>query len=351
MFNKFFSRFSKDIGIDLGTANTLIYVKDKGIVINEPSVVAVNLRTEAILAVGEEAKKMVGKTPAHIIAIRPLKDGVISDFEATEKMLKFFINKLHKETSSFIVRPKVVIGIPMGITEVEKKAVEDATLFAGAREVYLIEEPIADAIGARLPIHEPTARMIVDIGGGTTEIAIISLSGIVTHKSLRIAGDEFNETIISYVREKFNVLIGETTAENVKIKIGSVYNLNNKELQYKIQGRNLLTGLPVEIEISDSEVREAITRPIKLILENIKLTLESSPPELAADIYKYGILLCGGGALLRGLDQLIIKEAKVPVVIADDPITCAVRGTGLILEDDRLLREVALPATSTKRRQ
>ncbi|HBH46737.1 MAG: rod shape-determining protein [Candidatus Jacksonbacteria bacterium RIFOXYC2_FULL_44_29] len=343
--DRLFGQLSKDIGIDLGTANTLVYVKDKGIVINEPSVVAINNRTEEILAVGDEARKMMGKTPAHITAIKPLRDGVISDFEVTEKMLKYFINKTHrKEHRAFVPRPRIIIGLPMEVTEVERKAVEDATLSAGAREVFLIEEPMAAAIGARIPIHEPHGFMIVDVGGGTTEIAVISLGGIVTKKSLPIAGDEFNESILNFVRENFNILIGEPTAENAKIRIGSV--LPTKEIhEYIIRGRNLLDGLPTETVITNAQIREAILPSINAIVENIINTLESTPPELAADIHERGIYLAGGGALLHGLDKLISLKTKVPVTIVDDPLTTVARGTGLLLEDMELLHRVRLPSS------
>jgi len=348
MFNKIFGYISKDIGIDLGTANTLVYVKDKGIVINEPSVVAINTRTEEILAVGNEAKKMVGKTPAHIVAVKPLQDGVISDFEVTEKMLKYFIEKTHKKNSKiFVPRPRVVIGLPMEVTEVERKAAEDATLSAGAREVYLIEEPVAAAIGSRLPIHEPNGFMIVDIGGGTTEIAVISLGGIVTKKSLRTAGDELNENILNYTRENFNLLIGERTAEAAKIKIGSVLSnkKNNEKVAYTIRGRNLLNGLPTDAQISSEEIRQAILPSINTIIENIINTIEVTPPELVADIQQRGIVLAGGGALLTGLDKLIAKKTQVPVNLVDDPLTAVVRGTGLLLEDINLLKKIKLPSS------
>lgn len=344
MLNKLFGRFSKDIGIDLGTANTLVYVKDKGIVINEPSVVAINTRTEEILAVGDDAKKMVGKTPAHIVAVKPLQDGVISDFEITEKMLKYFIEKIHKESRGFVPRPRVIIGLPMEVTEVEKKAAEDATLSAGAREVYLIEEPLAAAIGARLPIHEPSGFMIVDIGGGTTEIAVISLGGIVTKKSLRLAGNELNNNILDYVRENFNILIGEKTAEEIKIKIGSVQT-TKEAAECKIRGRNLFDGLPKEISISNMQIREAILPSVNVMIENMINTIEATPPELVADILERGIILAGGGALLRGLDKLIAEKTKVPVNIVDDPLTVVVRGAGLLLEDIELLKQVRLPSS------
>jgi rod shape-determining protein MreB and related proteins len=342
LFNKFLGKFSKDLGIDLGTKNTLVYTHEKGIVINEPSVVAVNTRTDEILAVGEEAMKMVGKTPSHIQAIRPLVDGVISDFEVTEKMLKYFIDKVHSESFTLIPRPRVVIGIPLDITEVEKKAVIDATKSAGARQVYLIEESMAAAIGARLPVADPTATMIVDIGGGTTEISVISLGGVVTWKSMRLAGNELDNNIIQYVREEFNILIGEQVAEKAKIKIGSATVLK-EPMEMELRGRDLINGLPKAIIIKDSQVREAIGRTIGQIIENIKITLETTPPELVSDIYEHGIVLAGGGALLRGLDKEIAQATKIPVRIVDDPLTCVVRGAGALLSDQELLEKVLSP--------
>ncbi|MCG2695589.1 rod shape-determining protein [Candidatus Parcubacteria bacterium] len=339
MFNKFLGKFSKDLGIDLGTTSTLVHIPDKGIVINEPSVVAVNMRTDEILAVGEEAKKMVGKTPSHIQAIRPLVDGVISDFEVTEKMLKYFIDKVHSESFTLIPRPRVVIGIPLDITEVEKKAVEDAAKSAGAREVYLIEESMAAAIGARLPVADATATMIIDIGGGTTEIAVISLGGAVTWKTLRLAGNSLDNDIIQYVREEFNILIGEQVAENIKIKIGSAVPLREK-MEMPLRGRDLINGLPKEVIVNDGQIREAMQRTINQIIENIKITLETTPPELVADIYEHGIVLTGGGALLRGIDKEIAQAAKIPVRVADDPLTCVVRGAGILLSDPELLAKV-----------
>jgi rod shape-determining protein MreB len=344
MFNKFFGKFSKDLGIDLGTANTLVYTPDKGILINEPSVVAVNIRTEEILAVGEEAKKMLGKTPAHIQVIKPLVDGVISDFEVTEKMLKYFIDKAHSEQFSLSPRPRVVIGIPLDITEVEKKAVEDAAKSAGARQVYLVEEPMAAAIGARLPVTEASATMVVDIGGGTTEIAVISLGGAVSWKNLRLAGNFLNHEIIQYIREEFNLLIGEQLAEEIKIRIGSATPLK-ESLEMMVRGRDLMNGLPKEMRITDAQVREAMSRTIHQIIDNIKLILETTPPELVADIYEYGIVLTGGGALLRGLDQEIAQATKISVRSADDPLTCVVRGTGILLADSALLHKVVAPGT------
>lgn len=343
MFNKLLGRFSKDLGIDLGTRNTLVYTEEKGIVINEPSVVAVNTRTDEILAVGDEAKKMLGKTPSHIQIIKPLVDGVISDFEVTEKMLKYFIDKVHSESFTLMPRPLVIIGIPLDITEVEKKAVEDAAKSAGARQVYLIEESMAAAIGARLPVGDPTATMIVDMGGGTTEISVISLGGVVAWKTLRIAGNSMDNNIIQYVRDEFSILIGEQVAEKAKIRIGSATPLK-EPMKLELRGRDLINGLPRAIVISDSQVREAISRSVSQIVENIKSTLEITPPELVSDIYEHGIVLAGGGALLRGLDKEIAQATKIPVRIADDPLTCVVRGTGMLLSDRELLNKVLTPS-------
>ncbi|KKR21892.1 MAG: Cell shape determining protein, MreB/Mrl family [Parcubacteria group bacterium GW2011_GWE2_39_37] len=344
MLDKFFGKFSKDLGIDLGTKNTLVYVQDKGIVINEPTVVAVNMRTDEILAVGEEARKMVGKTPSHIQAIKPLVDGVISDFEVTEKMLKYFIDKAHEGGFGLSPRPRVIIGIPLDVTEVERKAVEDAAKSAGARKVYLVEESMAAAIGSRLPVTDATATMIVDIGGGTTEISVISLGGVVTYKSLRFAGNELDNNIIQYIREEFNILIGEQVAENIKIRIGSATPLK-ESMQMEVRGRDLINGLPRSIMINDSQIRETISRTLKQIIESIKLTLESTPPELVADIYEHGITLTGGGALLRGLDKEIAQETKIPVRIADDPLISLVKGTGILLSDQALLEKVLSQGT------
>ncbi len=340
-----FNRLSRDIGIDLGTKNTLVYVRDKGIVINDPSVVAVNTKTDQILAVGEEARRMVGKTPSHIVAIRPLANGVISDFEVTERMLRYFIEKVHREGVSFLTRPRVVIGIPLGVTEVERKAVEDATLHAGAREVFLIEEPMAAAIGARLPIQDAAGNMIVDMGGGTTEIAVISLGGIVSWRSLRIAGNELDQNIIQYAREHFNILLGERTAEDLKIKVGGVTD-DIENLETSMRGRDLLSGLPKEVAISTAHLRDAMNRSINLIIENVKSTIESTPPELVADVYARGILLTGGGALLRGFAQAIQKETHIPVHIVDDPLTAVVRGTGIVLDDLDNLKNVLVLSTN-----
>jgi rod shape-determining protein MreB len=342
MINRILGKFSKDIGIDLGTANTLVHVANRGIIINEPSVVAINNRTDQVLAVGAEAKKMVGKTPSHIVAVRPLRDGIISDFEVAEKMIKYFINKVHSESFNFLPRPRVVIGVPLEITEVERKAVEDAVLSAGAREVYLIEEAMASAIGAKMPVQDAGGNLVVDIGGGTTDIAVISLGGMVVSKSLKVAGDKFNENIIKYVRETRNVLIGERQAENLKIKIGSALKVDDQEVDMIVCGRDLVSGLPKEIMINSAEIRESIAKSVNHIVENVKFILELTPPELVSDIFQRGIVLTGGGALLKGLGQLISKELNVPVKIADDPLTGVVRGTGILLEEIDLLREIAL---------
>lgn len=341
MFKNLFERFRKDIGIDLGTANTLVYVKGRGIIINEPSVVAVNTRTEQILAVGNEAKEMLGKTPPHILTTRPLVSGIISDFEVTEKMLRYFMDKVYEDSMNFMTRPRVIIGAPLEITEVERKAIIDAATNAGAREVMIVEEPMAAAIGARMPVREPVGNFVVEIGGGTSEIAVISLGGIVTHKSLPIAGDELNRNIIQYARDVFNLLLGEKQAEEIKIKIGSAVELN-EPMQFPMRGRDLVTGLPKEIMISDAQVREAITKSLRTIIENIKATLEITPPELVADIHERGILISGGGALLRGFDQLIARAAEIPVRIADDPLTSVVRGAGILLDEDELRDEVII---------
>lgn len=346
MRNSFFDRVSKDIGVDLGTANTLVYVRDKGIVINEPSVVAVNTLTDQILAVGQDAKAMVGKTPSHIIATRPLVNGVVSDFEVTEKMLKHFIDKVHRESFSILSRPRVLIAIPLGVTEVERKAVEDAAKNAGAKEVILIEEPMAAAIGNRLPIAESTGTMMIDIGGGTTEIAIISLGGVVNWRSLRTAGDDLNQDIINYCRDEFNLLIGEPTAEQIKIQIGSAFPLE-EELEMKVRGRDLISGLPIEVAINSRHVRAAIDRTVNSFIENIRNTIESTPPELVSDIFERGIMFSGGGSLLKRLDERIAQAVHIPVHVVDDPLTSVVRGTGLILEDlDHFRKTVVFTSSS-----
>ena len=339
MLNKFLSHFSEDIAIDLGTANSRVYVRGRGIIIQEPSVVAVNQKTGQILAIGTEAKKMVGRTPAHITAIRPLRNGVISDFEVTEQMLRYFLEKAQKKKFLLTPRPRVILGIPCGVTEVERKAAYDATRNAGAREAFLIEEPMAAAIGARLPIEEAGGNFIVDIGGGTTEIAVISLGGIVIAKSLRIAGDKLNEDIINYSQEEYKLLIGERTAEEIKIALGSAFPLKEKK-EMPLRGRNLVTGLPEEILVSDEDIRRALERSVRQIVNAVKLMIEETPPELLADIMKRGIHLAGGGALLRKLDTLITKETKIPTKIIDDPMTAVVRGAGLVLENLDKLQEV-----------
>jgi rod shape-determining protein MreB len=339
MFNKLLGKISKDIGIDLGTATTLVYVRGRGIVINEPSVVAINQKTKQILAIGDEAKKMVGRTPAHISATRPLIQGVISDFEVTEQMLKYFIHKVHKGSFSILPRPRVIVGIPSGITEVEKKAVRDATLNAGAREVYLVEEAMAAAIGARLPVQEAVGNMVVDIGGGTTDIAVISLGGIVASRTLKIAGDRLNQDIIDYAHEELKLVLGERTAEDIKISIGSAYPLDEL-LEAPMRGRDLVTGLPKEIIVDSNQIREALSESNRIIVNAVKDTIEETPPELVADIMHRGIMLVGGGSLLRGLDKLINKETKMPTKVVDDPLTAVARGAGIILEELDRLRDV-----------
>ena len=335
--------FSKDIGIDLGTANTLVFMKGKGIVMREPSVVAVDVRTDTVLAVGSQAKEMIGRTPGSIVAVRPLKDGVIADFDITATMLKHFIKKAVRSNS--FSRPHIIVCIPSGVTEVERRAVEDAARQAGASNVDLIEEPMAAAIGAGLPVAEPTGSMVVDIGGGTAEVAVISLGDIVTSCSVRVAGDKFDEAIISYVKKKYNLLIGERTAEEIKISIGSAFPTEETEnVSVEIKGRNLVDGLPKNVRISGEEVREALSDPLALIVEAIKSTLEKTPPELAADIIDHGIMLTGGGALLKGLDLLIAQETGMPVHVADSPLDCVVDGTGKRLE-------ISLPSEYYKARR
>ncbi len=325
-----FGRVSRDMGIDLGTANTLVQVRGKGILLREPSVVAIDSATGKILAVGEDAKKMLGRTPGSIQAIRPLRDGVIADFDQTEQMIRYFIQKVHRR--NMFMAPRVAIGVPSGVTEVEEMAVKQAARKAGAQEAYTIEEPMAAAIGAELPVNEPTGSMIVDIGGGTTEVAVISLRGIVTSRSIRVAGDEIDEAIVNYVRRTYNLSIGDRTAENVKLAIGSAFQVG-QDRTMDVRGRDLVSGLPRSIPLSNSEIREAIQEPIGAIIEAVKVTLESTPPELAADIYECGIVLAGGGALLEGLDRLITRETAMPVHIAPDPLSCVAIGTGRYLEE------------------
>ncbi|RBP46714.1 rod shape-determining protein [Garciella nitratireducens] len=333
--------FSKDMGIDLGTANTLVHVRGKGIVVREPSVVAINKNNKKVLAVGEEAKKMIGRTPGNIVAIRPMKDGVIADFDVTQNMLRYFIKKAYHKNK--FVRPRVLVCVPSGITEVEKRAVIEASEQSGAKEAFIIEEPMAAAIGAGLPVAEPEGSMVVDIGGGTSEVAILSLGGIVTSKSIRIGGDEFDDSIIQYIKKEYNLMIGERTAEQIKIEIGSAYCVE-EEKSIRIKGRDLVSGLPKTIEIDSKEIREALSEPISNILDAIKNTLEKTPPELAADIMDKGIMLTGGGALLRGLDELIRLETGMPVEIAENPLDCVVMGTGKILDDVDMFNKVIAAA-------
>ena len=342
MYNRFIGSFSNDIGIDLGTANTLVYVRGQGILINEPSVVAINTKTNQVLAIGDDAKRMVGRTPASIVATRPLVDGVVSDFEVTEQMLRYFIDKVHVHKWNVFARPRVVIGIPSGVTEVEKRAVEDAATNAGARQTYLIEEPMAAAIGSRMPIQDAAGSMIVDIGGGTTEVAVISLGGMVASRSIRIAGDEFNEDIIKFARDEFNLSIGERTAENIKINVGSAYPMEQVKT-VPMRGRDLVTGLPKEVKVSSDQIRRALARSVRQIVDAVKITIEETPPELVADILERGIVLAGGGALLKGLDMLLHQQTKIPVHIAEDPLTAVARGTGLVLEDLDSLKGVLVP--------
>jgi rod shape-determining protein MreB len=329
MLERLFNIFSNDIGMDLGTATTLVYLKGKGIVLNEPSVVAIDKNTRKVLAVGNEAKQMIGKTPTSIVAVRPLRNGVIADFEVTHQMIKYFIQKV--TTKKTILRPRIVIGIPSGITEVEKRAVHESAEQAGAREVWLIEEPMAAAIGADLPISEPNANMICDIGGGTTEIAVISLGGIVVSKSVDIAGDEMDEVIMQYFRRKYNLIIGETTAEEVKIKIGSVFPLK-EEMVMEVKGRDQSKGLPKTVTATSDEIRQALMEPVSLIIDSIKQVLEETPPELSADLVDRGMVLAGGGSLLRGLCELIRQETELPVHRAADPLSCVALGCGKYLE-------------------
>jgi rod shape-determining protein MreB len=329
--------FSRDMGIDLGTANTLVYVRGRGIVLQEPSVVAIQSDTKAPLSVGNEAKRMIGRTPGNIVAVRPMKDGVIADFDITQTMLRYFIAKASRKRT--LMRPRVVVAVPSGVTEVEKRAVKDAAQQAGARECITIEEPMAAAIGAGLPVHEPTGNMIVDIGGGTTEVAIISLGGIVTHRSIRVAGDEMDEAIVNYVKRNYNLLIGERTAEEVKIGIGSAYPVNDGE-STEVRGRDLVTGLPKNLALTAAEVRQALAEPVNSIVEAVKVTLERTPPELAADIMDRGIVMSGGSSQLRGLDRKVAEETGMPVFVADEPLLCVVRGTGRVLDEIETLKRL-----------
>jgi rod shape-determining protein MreB len=337
-----FSLLGRDMAVDLGTANTLVYVRGRGIILNEPSVVAVDVKDGRPLAVGTEAKRMIGRTPSNIQAIRPLKDGVIADFEVCEKMLRYFIHRVHQRR---FAKPRMVICVPSGITGVEQRAVMEAAEYAGARKAWIVEEPMAAAIGAGLPVHEPTGNMIVDIGGGTTEVAVISLGGIVTSQSIRIGGDELDEAIVSYVKKEFSLALGERTAEEIKIALGSAYPLE-EELRAEIRGRDLVTGLPKTILISTEQIREAIEEPVQAIVDAIKVTLDRTPPELAADIMDQGIVLAGGGALLHGLGARLESETAMPVVVARDPLSCVAIGSGQCLEEFDVLKRVLITSSS-----
>jgi rod shape-determining protein MreB len=338
--DRFYQLFSNDIGIDLGTANTLVYMRGRGVVMNEPSVVAVNQKTGRVVAIGNHAKQMLGRTPGHIVAVRPLVDGVISDFEVTEEMITYLLNGSQKDTKKFF-GPRVVVGVPSGITNVEIRAVRDATRNAGAREVHIVEEPVAAAIGIRLPVMDPVGSMVIDIGGGTSDIAVISLGGVVRSKNLRIAGDKLNTDIISYIRSEFKILIGEKTAESVKIAIGSVLP-GAMPMEAVIKGRDLITGLPKEVVITDADIREAISQSIDTLVESVKEVLETTPPEILADVMIRGVYLAGGGALIRGLPELLHEYVKIPVYVAEDPLTAVARGTGIILENLEKFREVLI---------
>ena len=338
MFSWLLGYFSNDIGIDLGTANTLVYVKDRGIVLREPSVVAIQQGSNRVLAVGEEAKRMLGRTPGNIVAIRPMKAGVIADFEVTEAMLRYFIRKAHNR--KWVVRPRIIISVPSGITEVEKRAVKDSATHAGAREVYLIEEPMAAAIGVGLPVQEPAGNMIVDMGGGTTEVAIISLAGIVLSRSVRVGGDEMDEAIVQYLKRVYNLMIGERTAEEIKITIGSAYPLG-EEMSMEVKGRDLVAGLPKTLTITSEEIREALQEPVSAIVEAIRITLERCPPELSSDLVDRGIVLAGGTSQLRGMDKLIAEQTGLPVHVAEDPLSAVAEGTGVVLHELNFLRKVS----------
>ncbi len=341
-FNKILGLFSNDLAIDLGTANTLVFVRGKGIVCNEPSVVVTRKDDKKPVAVGAEAKRMLGKTPSNIMAIRPMKDGVIADFDATGEMLKYFIKKVHNRGS--FISPRVIIGVPSGITQVEQRAVKDAAQVSGAREVYLIGEPMAAAIGVGLPVGEPSGNMIVDIGGGTTDVAVISLDGVVYSKAVRVGGDKMDDAIMAYIKRRYNLMIGDMTAEQIKIGIGSAYNNKDSSDQrvMEIKGRDLISGIPKTLTINEAEIREALSEPVNVILDTIRVILENTPPEIAADIVDRGIVLAGGGALLRGLDLLIREETGLPVIVAEDPLSAVVRGVGKMLDEIDLLRRVAI---------
>jgi rod shape-determining protein MreB len=338
--------WSSDMGIDLGTANTLVHVRGQGIVLNEPSVVAMSRPNNIVLAVGSDARKMLGRTPSDIVAIRPLKDGVIADFDVTEQMIKYFIAKVHNR-SWHVSRPRAVLGVPSGVTEVEKRAVTDAAIHAGCREAYLVEEPMAAAIGAGMPIQEATGSMVVDVGGGTSEVAVISLGGIVASRSIRVGGDEMDQAIVQYVRRNFNLLVGDRTAEDIKIAMGSAYPMA-EDKKFHVRGRDLMTGLPKTVEMTTVQVREALQETVQLIVETVKETLEATPPELITDIMDRGVVLAGGGALLRGLDELLSHETMMPVYVSEDPLTTVARGTGLVLEELRALKRVVITSQKAK---
>lgn len=344
LYDRLWSNFAHDLAIDLGTANTLVFVHGKGITLREPSTVAIHKKTKEVLSVGEQAKRMIGKTPANIVALRPLKDGVISDFDSAEAMLKFFIRKVNRSRKFFppkIPRPRVVIGIPSGVTEVERKAVVDAAKSAGVRKAYLIEEPMAAAIGAGLPVEEASGSMVVDIGGGTSEMAVISLGGVVNSRSIRVAGDEMDEEIISWAKENHNLLIGERSAEELKLAIGNAWEkVLDEDSTNPLRGRDLKTGLPKQVEVSPADLRDAIQKPLRLIVENVKDTVEETPPELISDLYQNGMILAGGGALIKGLDKLLAEETQMPVLVDEDPLTTVVRGCGKALEEIELLKKV-----------
>jgi len=344
LYDYVFGKFSRDLGIDLGTATTLVFARGEGIILCEPSVVAINKDNNRALAFGNEAKSMLGRTPANIVAVRPMRDGVIADFEITEMMLRHFITKSHNRSA--FVRPRIVIGVPSGITGVEKRAVLDAAMHAGAREAYLVEEPMAAAIGANLPVSDAQGSMIVDIGGGTTEVAVLALGGIVVSKSIRVAGDEMDEAIVSHCRKNYNLLIGERTAEQIKIDIGSAYPLP-EEKTIEVRGRDLVTGLPKTLTLTSSEVRDALAEPVATVVDAVRMTLEKTPPELAADIMDRGIVMAGGGSLLRGLDKYIAQETDMSVYVVDDPISCVAYGTGKILEEIDTLKKVLIMPKST----
>jgi rod shape-determining protein MreB len=345
VYDMVFGKFSRDLGIDLGTATTLVFARGEGIILCEPSVVAINKDNNKPLAFGNEAKGMLGRTPANIVAVRPMRDGVIADFEITEMMLRHFINKSHQRSA--FVRPRIVVGVPSGITGVEKRAVLDAAMHAGAREAYLVEEPMAAAIGANLPVSEAQGSMIVDIGGGTTEVAVLALGGIVVSKSIRVAGDEMDEAIVSHCRKNYNLLIGERTAEQIKIDIGSAYPLP-EEKTIEVRGRDLVTGLPKTLTLTSSEIRDALAEPVSMVVDAVRMTLEKTPPELSADIMDRGIVMAGGGSLLRGLDKYLAQETEMPVYVVDDPISCVAYGTGKILEEIDTLKKVLIMPKSNQ---